>query len=63
MQISISFFVNILEILLQQALVGSSPNTLVLSYLKHAVLSQVWIIICHMNLLLTNSISFGTKIS
>ncbi|XP_041367301.1 mediator of RNA polymerase II transcription subunit 24-like isoform X2 [Gigantopelta aegis] len=29
------------EILLQQALVGSSPNTLVLSYLKHAVLSQV----------------------
>ncbi|XP_067650609.1 mediator of RNA polymerase II transcription subunit 24-like isoform X2 [Haliotis asinina] len=29
------------DILLQQALVGSSPNTLVMSYLKHAVLSQV----------------------
>ncbi|XP_050418518.1 mediator of RNA polymerase II transcription subunit 24 isoform X3 [Patella vulgata] len=33
--------VDLAEILLQQALVGSSPNSLVLSYLKHIVLSQV----------------------
>ena len=29
------------EILLQQAMAGSSPNSLLLSYLKHTVLSQV----------------------
>ncbi|XP_025096611.1 mediator of RNA polymerase II transcription subunit 24-like isoform X2 [Pomacea canaliculata] len=29
------------EILLQQTLVGSSPNSLLLSYLKHTVLSQI----------------------
>ncbi|BFZ18949.1 hypothetical protein BsWGS_21988 [Bradybaena similaris] len=31
--------VDVAEILMQQALVGSSPNTLILSYLKHSVLS------------------------
>jgi len=33
------------EILLQQAMAGSSPNSLLLSYLKHTVLSQVSTII------------------
>ncbi|XP_059146180.1 mediator of RNA polymerase II transcription subunit 24-like isoform X2 [Physella acuta] len=31
--------VDVAEILMQQALVGSSPNSLILSYLKHSVLS------------------------
>ncbi len=30
------------DLLLHQALVGSSPNTMVLSYLKHAMATQVW---------------------
>lgn len=33
--------VDIAEILMQQALIGSSPNSLILSYLKHSVLSQM----------------------
>ncbi|KAK6967557.1 mediator of RNA polymerase II transcription subunit 24-like isoform X2 [Biomphalaria glabrata] len=33
--------VDVAEILMQQALVGSSPNSLILSYLKHGVLSQM----------------------
>ena len=34
------------DLLLQQALVGSSPNARVLSYFKHAVSSQVSLTPC-----------------
>ena len=40
-------FVVCAEILLQQAMAGSSPNSLLLSYLKHTVLSQVSTAIHH----------------
>ena len=34
-------FVSIVELLLQQALVGTHPNSLILTYVKHAIFSQV----------------------
>lgn len=41
---SLAFLVLIAEALLEQAMIGPSPNPLILSYLKYAISSQVIIL-------------------